>query len=637
MTTNVQTKKQTYPGDGATSSFAFSFPILDESHLLVELRHNTTEAITTQVLTTNYTVSGTGNTVDLTDYTSGTINFTSIPSSSYTVIIRRQVPLTQTVDYLENDNFPAETHEDALDKLTMLDLQQQEQLDRTLKFDSGVSSTIGEIGTPTADYYLKRNSNNNGWEWVQLSTSSGLGNVADDTTPQLGGDLDLNSQNITGTGDINITGGYTVTTASTVDGSADEVQLKVQGHSTQTSNILEIENSAGTDLLTVDGSGVLTLGTTTNMNVPLGTTGERPGSPTEGMVRGNTTTNNIEYYDGTSWVDLTAGAQGGIGEVLDDTSPQLGGQLDVNGQAIGDGTRELITFTEDASAVNQINIENEATGSGPIISAAGDDTNIDLNLDAKGTGAIKVSGQYLQVDYGATGPGEVRLAEDSDNGSNYIGLKSPSSVTTSVSFQLPSADGSANQVLTTDGSASLSFATVRPTWVPLASVTASSSATAEFTSNIDSTYDTYAIVYRQIVPVTDGARLYLRVSKDGGSTYLSSGYYGQTFIVGSSYQLGLTSAFIPITSATTALGVDNNAANGGVSGILYFSAPSSSSVKKMFWGSGGYAEQSDSNVYSYIFSGKYNTDSDAIDAVQLYFSSGNIASGEFILYGIRES
>jgi hypothetical protein len=75
-----------------------------------------------------------------------------------------------------------------------------------------------------------------------------------------------------------------------------------------------------------------------------------------------------------------------------DTTPQLGGMLDVNGQAIGDGTLELVTFTEDASAVNHINIENEATGSGPIISAVGDDTNIDLNLNSKGAGAVKING-----------------------------------------------------------------------------------------------------------------------------------------------------------------------------------------------------------------------------------------------------
>lgn len=93
------------------------------------------------------------------------------------------------------------------------------------------------------------------------------------------------------------------------------------------------------------------------------------------------------------------GGGGGLDHVVDDTTPQLGGQLDVNGEAIGDGTRELITFVEDASAVNHVEIENEATGSGPTIRAAGDDTNIDLNLEGKGTGVVKVDGASLASTY----------------------------------------------------------------------------------------------------------------------------------------------------------------------------------------------------------------------------------------------
>jgi len=61
--------------------------------------------------------------------------------------------------------------------------------------------------------------------------------------------------------------------------------------------------------------------------------------------------------------------------------------LDVNGQAIGDGTLELITFTETGSAVNQINVANAATGDGPTIAAEGE-TNVDLNISTAGTGEI---------------------------------------------------------------------------------------------------------------------------------------------------------------------------------------------------------------------------------------------------------
>jgi len=51
-----------------------------------------------------------------------------------------------------------------------------------------------------------------------------------------------------------------------------------------------------------------------------------------------------------------------------------------------------------------------------------------------------------------------RYFEDSGQGTNYIGLRAPASVSSDITFILPAADGSANQLLTTDGSGNLSFA-----------------------------------------------------------------------------------------------------------------------------------------------------------------------------------
>ena len=51
-----------------------------------------------------------------------------------------------------------------------------------------------------------------------FGTVASSSDVVDDTTPQLGGDLDLNSSNITGTGDINITGSVTASTTVTATG-----------------------------------------------------------------------------------------------------------------------------------------------------------------------------------------------------------------------------------------------------------------------------------------------------------------------------------------------------------------------------------------------------------------------------------
>jgi trimeric autotransporter adhesin len=54
---------------------------------------------------------------------------------------------------------------------------------------------------------------------------------------------------------------------------------------------------------------------------------------------------------------------------------------------------------------------------------------------------------------------EIRFRETTANGTNYVALKAPASLASDVTFTLPSADGTANQVLKTDGSGVLSFAT----------------------------------------------------------------------------------------------------------------------------------------------------------------------------------
>ena len=54
---------------------------------------------------------------------------------------------------------------------------------------------------------------------------------------------------------------------------------------------------------------------------------------------------------------------------------------------------------------------------------------------------------------------EVRFRETTANGTNYIGLKAPASVSADLTFTLPATDGTNGQVLTTNGSGVLSFAT----------------------------------------------------------------------------------------------------------------------------------------------------------------------------------
>jgi hypothetical protein len=55
---------------------------------------------------------------------------------------------------------------------------------------------------------------------------------------------------------------------------------------------------------------------------------------------------------------------------------------------------------------------------------------------------------------------EIRFREATANGTNYVSLSAPASLSADVTFTLPSADGTVGQVLTTNGSGVLSFATV---------------------------------------------------------------------------------------------------------------------------------------------------------------------------------
>lgn len=134
-------------------------------------------------------------------------------------------------------------------------------------------------------------------------------------------------------------------------------------------------------------------------------------------------------------IDLTPGtgsfateAEGNLAatalqNVAEDTTPQLGGQLDVNGQALGDGTRELLTFVEDGSAVNQLEVENQATGSGPILRATGDDTNVDLHLDCKGSGQVVIDAN-LDVQGSVSVTGTVDGRDVAADGTKLDGIES---------------------------------------------------------------------------------------------------------------------------------------------------------------------------------------------------------------------
>ncbi len=136
MSVSSTTTKNSYSGDGSTVAFAYGFRIFAAADLEVIIRSSTgTE--TTKTLTTHYSVSGVG------EDAGGTVTFVTAPVTGETVVIRRNLTLTQGTDYVENDPFPANSHEDALDRLTFITQGIQEELDRAIK--ASKTNTISSV------------------------------------------------------------------------------------------------------------------------------------------------------------------------------------------------------------------------------------------------------------------------------------------------------------------------------------------------------------------------------------------------------------------------------------------------------------------------------------------------------------
>lgn len=144
MTVSSTTSKVSYSGNGSTLAFSVTFYFLASAHLKVVVRSsNGTETVKT--LGTHYTVTGAG------DPAGGTVTMLTAPASGETLVISRNVPLTQVTDYQANDPFPAETHEQALDKLTQITQQVQEELTRAIKLSvsNTMTSTEFTVGAST--------------------------------------------------------------------------------------------------------------------------------------------------------------------------------------------------------------------------------------------------------------------------------------------------------------------------------------------------------------------------------------------------------------------------------------------------------------------------------------------------------
>lgn len=149
------------------------------------------------------------------------------------------------------------------------------------------------------------------------------------------------------------------------DSSAPATTYAYQWWADTTTGLLKIRNAANSDWVTVGTlastnlglaslagatfTGDVILGTTTALELPDGTTAQRPGSPVDGMIRFNTTLNTFEGYKSAAWGAIGGGATGG-------------GSDDVfyeNGQTVS--ASYALTANKNAMSAGPITINSGAT------------------------------------------------------------------------------------------------------------------------------------------------------------------------------------------------------------------------------------------------------------------------------------
>jgi len=172
----------------------------------------------------------------------------------------------------------------------------------------------------------------------------------------------------------------------------------------------------------------------------------------------NTSANTVDFTDSSVTFDI-----------VNDTSPQLGGNLDTNSQNIliddahfiGDENGlEQIIFQTTASAVNELEVTNAATGNPPILGASGE-TNVDLHLKPKGSGEVVIGTGAASASLTTKGTHDLVL--DTNSGTNSGNITITDGANGNIDF-------------TTNGTGAIKFNDLA--YIPQQALTSSSNAVA---------------------------------------------------------------------------------------------------------------------------------------------------------------
>jgi hypothetical protein len=417
-----------------------------------------------------------------------------------------------------------------------------------------------------------------------------------------------------------ISGASTGNTVSSILGTVNQI---IASPSTGTVTLsldtdVEITNSVQIADLLINDTGLLTLSPNQSFGLTTSGTGtvnlRNSTAGTAGVLRfyANNFTNSAGFTAGARTIDTTwrlpltdsTGTQALVSDGAGNLSWSTGGGgvATVNGTA-GEIVANTVGDTVTLSIDDPLNINN--------IIVATNTRCGDLLLNAEDITSINPNGS---VNIYSVGTGRVKIEN----------------------LSYPATDGTAGQVISTDGAGNLSFVSApggTGNWILISSQTAANSAAIDFTG-LDNTYQTYVVMMSNVVPVTNAVSLYLRTSSNNGVSYDSG---GSDYV----YRLsGSVDNSVGANGQTTASQVKLT----GLSTYTLGNGVGQSAYGPVYFYNIGVAlrcnikgDLSCVNSFPYLerdWCDAYRNSSTPVNAIRFLMSSGNILSGTFTLYGL---
>lgn len=240
----------------------------------------------------------------------------------------------------------------------------------------------------------------------------------------------------------------------------------------------------------------------------------------------------------------------------------------------------------------------------------------------------------LAVVGNATAGAEIRLPEDTDNGANYVAFKAPNSLASNLTLTLPSVDGTNGQVLQTNGSGTLSFATVAGPIVPISTTTISGSPSSVTFSGLPA-YQIYVVDFTGLaVNGTSSDILRLRFFTNGVERTGVSDYFWNFIKINTAGSTTNNNAIADSTDISDIAGVGSYSTT-TLSGriIIYGGAQSALPVSfdmRTVLAFGGGNNTSSNAVTGYF----RNTETQTLTGVKFFLPSATFNRGTIKIYGL---